>query len=132
MAVEGLSAFQRKLALIPVRVTDAVKASLEKSAGELVAMMQRLVPRDSGDLARSIGWTWGAPPKGSVAVASVSSGNSTLTIYAGSTKAFYARWQEFGTTKMRANPFFFPAYRAMKRTIRTRANKAARDAIKAL
>lgn len=84
-------------------------------------------------------------------------GDLVITIYAGDDKAFYARWVEFGTRPHGINavnapvmgrggrnfgthvdhpgaiatPFFFPAYRAMKKRIKNRmaraVNKSARD-----
>lgn len=139
MAVEGLTAFQRKMALIPQAIINEVQKELEKQATELVAMMKRLAPKESGALANSIGWTWGNAPKGSVTLGSVaaSEGSSLrITVYAGAAgkKAdggtFYARFQEFGTKNMPANPFFFPAYRSKRRKIRGALSRAVKRGIK--
>lgn len=84
-------------------------------------------------------------------------GDLVITIFAGNDEAFYARWVEFGTKSHGidavnapvmgragvnfgthvnhpgavATPFFFPAYRAMKKRIKGRMaraiNKSARD-----
>lgn len=35
-----------------------------------------------------------------------------------------ARWQEFGTAKMPANPYFFAAWRTKKRAVRVRIRRA--------
>lgn len=43
---------------------------------------------------------------------------------------FYARFLEFGTRMMQAQPFFFPTYRANKRNYRTRMSRAAKKALK--
>jgi HK97 gp10 family phage protein len=46
-------------------------------------------------------------------------------VRAGSSKAFYARYQEFGTRKMAANPFLFPqADAAAHAEFERRANRA--------
>lgn len=84
-------------------------------------------------------------------------GDLVITIFAGDDKAFYARWVEFGTkphtitaknapTLSRAgvnfgtsvshpgastaNAFFFPAYRAMRKRIRTRISRAINKSIR--
>lgn len=84
-------------------------------------------------------------------------GDLVITIFAGNDEAFYARWVEFGTrphtinarnapTMSRAgvnfgttvshpgastaNAFFFPAYRAMRKRIRTRISRAINKSIR--
>jgi HK97 gp10 family phage protein len=140
--VEGLGRLTRKLHLIPAKVIEAAEASLEASAEQLVQMMRRLAPKDSGDLAASIGWTWGDAPKGALVIGTFrgkgggarAKANLVITVYAGGKgpgfDAFYARFQEFGTVKMRANPFFFPAYRARKRAIRSKLTRDVKKAIR--
>lgn len=81
----------------------------------------------------------------------------TITIFAGDDEAFYARWVEFGTAphslakgadrsarmglgKLQggnlqhpgagARPFFYPAYRAIKKSAKARIRKATRSAAK--
>ena len=54
----------------------------------------------------------------------------TITIYAGDDKAFYARFVEFGTVKMKAIPFFFPAYRTNKKRAKSRVRRAHTKAAK--
>ena len=58
-------------------------------------------------------------------------GDLTLTIYAGSTTAFYARWQEFGTANMPASPYFYVSWRANRKQVRRGVRKAVRDAARA-
>lgn len=84
-------------------------------------------------------------------------GDLVITIFAGDDKAFYARWVEFGTkphsisvknapTMKRggvnfgtrvshpgastSNAFFYPAYRAMKKKIKTRISRAINKSVK--
>jgi HK97 gp10 family phage protein len=132
---------------------------MEAAAEKIVADMRSLAPSRSGALRKSIGWTWGEPPKGSAVVATLKanrggrrqrrpsragSGPMTLTIYAGNTTAFYARWIEFGTRShiaggqfsgathpgTSAQPFFFPALRANKRRFMAEVRKAIVVAIR--
>lgn len=43
---------------------------------------------------------------------------------------FYARFLEFGTRNMQAQPFFFTTYRANLRSFRARSGRAAKKAMK--
>lgn len=136
------SRLKRKLRAVPQKVLDAVKGQMEAYAAQIVAEMKMLVPVKTGALRDSIGWTWGDPPKGSLAVANVrgrSIGGVFITIYAGTRDkklgdqdAFYARWQEFGTQNMPANPFFFVVWRANRRRVRGGINRAVRKALKSI
>ena len=88
--VRGERALERKLTkTIPRAVRRRVAAAMEKSAAEIVALAVRFVPVKDGDLRKSIGWTWGAAPEGSVAIAqSPDFGGLRITIYAGNREAF--------------------------------------------
>ena len=134
--VEGLAALERRWSAIPARVRAEVVAAMEATAENVVRDMRRLAPKgDTGNLVRSISWTWGDAPRGSMVIGKSSAGRSygatTLTIYAGGGPAFYARFQEFGTKEMTANPFFFPAWRIWRRRVRARIAGAVRRAISA-
>jgi HK97 gp10 family phage protein len=152
----NLAKLDRKLKRLPEVAKVEIKAGMEAAADEIIAMMKSLVAVDSGDLRESIGWTWGKAPKGSLAVAAVKSslgGDLTLTIYAGSDEAYYARWVEFGTQPhslvrnasakrglrqnegrahqgTRAQPFFYVSWRANKRSAKRLVRKGVRDAAK--
>lgn len=133
--VEKLIARFRKM---PQAVQIAARAEMEKQATKIVSLMKSVAPvlkqpdarRRAGALKDSIGWTWGDAPKGSVSLGSVSGGSGlVITIYAGSSNgaddAFYARWIEFGTVKMQAQPFFYPSVRIGKRGFVAAINRAA-------
>lgn len=128
----GLAKLQQKLDRLPDIATEMIKAALEQSADEIVSLAKSLVPVDDGTLRESIGWTWGKAPRGSISLGSMAAaslgGDLTITVYAGSSEAFYARWIEFGTKKMSAQPYFFPSYRANKKHAKRRISKAVRDA----
>jgi len=104
----------KKLARIRKEAPSEVRGSLQKSGIELAAMQRRLVPVDEGDTKESIRVMQLALPKIGVLV------------IAGSAKAFYARWVEFGTQKTPAQPFFWPAYRALRKKIKKRTRKAVK------
>jgi len=153
--VTGVAALHRKLQSIPPKLTEALHDELEKFAIEVVATMKLLVPVDNGDLFDSIGYTFGDVPKGGIKIGTVGNKKSTgifVTIYV--TK-FYAPFVEFGTQPhsvarnasvargkrqdegalhpgAKAQPFFYPGYRANKSKLKPRlARRLARE-IKAL
>lgn len=139
--VEGLDRLKRKLTqTIPNAVIEVTAKAMEAGADEVVGMMKRLAPKDSGVLAETIGWTWGDPPKGAMVL-----GKSTptrdglvITIYAGDESTLVgeraqfqlARLQEFGTQNMNASPFFFPSWRALRKRVRGRVTRQMRKAIR--
>lgn len=148
----GREQLKRKLRALPKAATDELRKAMARSADEIVALARALVPVDQGDLRDSIGWVWGRKaPKGSLSLGTVESGvegsNLVITVYAGNDEAFYARWVEFGTAPhavgsgsdlsskkgkqygqmhpgAKASPFFFPAYRTLKKRIKNRHTRA--------
>lgn len=126
----GLARFEQRMQAIPLAVREAVKKSLEMSAKEIVALAKNLCPVDEGALRDSIGWTWGEAPEGTMVLASTKGAALRITIFAGNHEAFYARWVEFGTTLAAAHPFFFPAYRSLKKRSSDRTKRAIRKAVK--
>lgn len=156
--VLGLASLRKKVRQLPEAAKAEVMAAMEAGAAEVVALAKSLAPVDDGDLRESIGWTWGEPPKGAIVIAKSrplkNGGDMRITIYAGNDRAFYARWVEFGTAphsvakgadrsskrkragagKMhpgaRANPFFFPAYRATRKRLKSRVSRAITKAAK--
>lgn len=160
--MRGRERLRRQLEAMPKAARDTISAAMEKSAEEIVRLARSLVPVEQGDLKASIGWTWGAAPRGAITLGAVRRpvervGDLKITVYAGDEKAFYARFVEFGTaphsvakgggTKAgqraaragggkphpgaRAKPFFYPAYRAVKKTVKGRISRAANAAAKA-
>ena len=132
MTAANLRSINKRFAAVPDAVRSEVKVALAKSADELVAMMKRLVPVDEGDLRDSIGWTWGAAPKGTVKVGGVDAGGKDLavTVFAGGPGAYHAHLVEFGTVKSAAQPYFLPAWRALRTRIRRRIATAVSKGVK--
>jgi hypothetical protein len=155
-SIKGLKQLQRKIDRLPKVAKDLIRKAMEQSADEIVALARTLCPYDS--LRATIGWTWGRAPRGSIALGRVETtgGALTITIYAGDDEVFWARWVEFGTaphntakgggTKVgkiigslggglqhpgtEAKPFFFVAYRAMRRRSRGRIARAINKSAK--
>lgn len=149
--VLGLLGLRKKARRLPQIVRDEVQKSLEAAADGVVALARSLVPVEDGDLRDSIGWTWGDPPRGAIVLGQSrpmkSAGDMRLSIYAGDDRAFYARWVEFGTAPhstakgadrmskrrskggrmhpgAKAHPFFFPAWRAHRKRVKSRVSRA--------
>ncbi|MGE3245716.1 MAG: HK97-gp10 family putative phage morphogenesis protein [Beijerinckiaceae bacterium] len=117
MSVDGLKELNRKFARMPEEVRRDLAKELDRSAHDVAGLARGLAPRDEGDLVQSIG---------------VEPGKHDLArnVVAGDDDAYYARWVEHGSDKTRASPFFFPAYRALRRAIRARLGRAYAKAAK--
>lgn len=140
--VDGVKALEKRLTkTIPEAIRKAASDAMEKGAQEVVDMMKRRVPRDTGELANTIGWSWGDAPKGSMIIGEVQNrkyNTMRILIFAGSEKTRVgsrnqfqlARLLEFGTQEMGPKPFFFGSWRANKKRVRSRVTRAIREAIK--
>lgn len=130
----GLAKLERKLKRLPTVAKTQIRAAMAEAADDIVAMMKSLVPERTGALRDSIGWTWGQAPKGSIIVSTLKGagvgGDLTITIYAGNAEAYYARWVEFGTQKMKAQPYFYFSWRASRKDARKKVRAATRKAAK--
>lgn len=112
-----------------VPAVDAeLRTALAKAGDEFVNTASRLVPVDEGELRKSIEWK---PTKATQADGSRS---PAIVIQAGADQpgddAFYVRFVEFGTPETPKQPFFFPAYRLVRRKIRGMLSRAMTKAIK--
>jgi HK97 gp10 family phage protein len=101
-------AFRNATGLVSAKIDKAI----EKNAKEMVGTAKGLVHVDSGALEASIGMEritngWQVEATDEAAAPN-----------------------EFGTRKMEAQPFFFPAYRLNKKRFRRRVNRAVKTAIK--
>lgn len=127
--IKGLDALNKKLKRIPVDAKAEIQKALNEGADRIVILSRSLAPRDSGDLVSSIRKQ---PGRHELAVDVVAGGQQTMReVREGSGIYYdYAMAQEFGTENHPANPFFYPAWRALKKSIRARLSKAYRDAAK--
>ena len=134
MAILGLKSLQRKLKRLPELAREEIAKAMEQGANEIVALAKSLVAVDEGDLRNSIGWTWGDAPDGAMVIGTVrggrGAGNLRITIFAGNDEVFWGRWQEFGTQKMPAHPFFFVSYRALRKRSKSRITRAINKSAK--
>lgn len=147
--VTGTASLERKLRVLPDAAREMIAPAMEASAQDVVDLARSLVPTHRGVLRASIDWTWGDAPKGSIVLGRVRStgrgaGNMQITVFAGNEQAYYARWVEFGTKPhtnagshkgthnpgTAARPFFYPAYRAVKKKVKSRVSRAVTKSAK--
>lgn len=136
--MEGAARFARKLRRAPQLVGRYLPPAMEKSATEMVAMMQRFAPDHLKD---KIEWTWGDAPEGARVIGRVGKKTDDLRITVFVDSA-WAHWWEFGTAeryqkttgryagRIEAEPFFWVSYRLLKKRIQRRLKAAMRKAIK--
>jgi HK97 gp10 family phage protein len=126
--VEGLDRFKRRLSALPAAARQEMAGALDESADRLMNLQRALAPTDDGTLRASIR----KEPGDHELQVRVRAGGPTTTkpVRQGLTApaADYALIQEFGTEDHPAQPFFFPAFRALRRTIRNRLARAYRAA----
>ena len=122
-SIKGLRELERKLRAIPVATRKEVRSVLVKSAAEMVDLAQNLVAVDEGDTKASIRQH---PGKHDLAVV-VRAGGETTTVDGYD----HANAVEHGTSDMAEQPFFWPAYRAIKKKAKARATSAIRRAARA-
>lgn len=104
-----------------------LRKALSDSGEEMVAKASQLVPVDEGDLRKSIKWSWTRNTQAS------SQRSPAIVVEAGgesSDPAYYGRFVEFGTPDTPKQPFFFPAFRLLRKKIRSRLTRAVTKAIK--
>lgn len=152
VSISGAEELRKKMRRFPAVAEAQIRQALEQNADELVKLAKSIVPVDDGVLQASIGWTYGDPPKGSFALATVKApsgsraSNLLITVYAGNERAFYARWVEFGSRPhvnggrfagtqhpgTRATGFFFGSFRALRKRMKGRTQRAIRAAANAV
>jgi len=146
VAVQGLDQLKRKMKRIPIAAQEAAKKAVLESGQELAGLQRRLVAVDEGDTRDSIAVT---PPGGTTPPYSQPGGSRTAgplqtIVTAGNTKVRTAHLLEFGTAPhinggwaagtqhpgTAPQPFFFPAYRALRKRMKSRISRSITTSIK--
>lgn len=138
MKISGKKEFQARLKAIPDVARKDIRKALDRSAQEIENAVRSFAPVMSGDLKRSVGYTFGkfTPENSNVRGVGVSAKGGiddpdlTVSVHAGDAKAYYAAMVEFGTKKMDPQPYFLPAYRLNKKRAIRRINRAVRESAK--
>jgi HK97 gp10 family phage protein len=151
--------FAARLARIPPDIIAEAREGLRQSAEQITARMKANAPVDDGDLQMSITYRFGDQERikysqslgagkryGANFKTKTAGGSNplTVTISAGNTEVRYAHLVEFGTAAhiaggqfagakipaIPAQPFFYPIFRAYRRTAKNRVARHWRKAIK--
>jgi HK97 gp10 family phage protein len=122
----------RRLNAIPSAVKKAVQPALIKSGEELAAAMRSLAPEDTGALKKSITVTppGHATPAHSQPGGSRVAGENEVLVTAGNDRVRYAHLVEYGTAKAKAHPYFWPAFRLLRKRIQNRTKRAIGKAVR--
>ncbi len=117
--------FKRRLALVPASVRKNSDAANLDSAKEWVSTAKRLAPDDPE--------TTGADIKGSIRNFRTETGGQAVVAGGETTTrdgVDYALQQEFGNSLHPAHPFFWPAWRLLRKRFFSRRRRAVNKAIK--
>ena len=115
--IQGREKLLAKLRALPVSTRKHLRPAIEKGAQELVQMQKRMAPVDDGHLRDSVGYE-------------MDETGLRAVVSAGGKKAFYATFVEHGTKNKSAQPFFYPAWRALRKRIKARIRRATTMAAK--
>lgn len=121
--------FFHKLESVVPGMAVTLAVANEASASEMVSIAKNLASFEDGTLQQSIRMSRGLRPTSF----QVEAGGPTTTklVRAGHDAEYdYALGVEFGTQNMRARPFFWPAYRVMRKKFKGRAARAINQAVK--
>jgi HK97 gp10 family phage protein len=132
MASDQLTRLLKRLEAIPKAVRDATQPALAASGQELVDAMKALAEasRLTSDLIETITMTTAGnttPPYSQPGGSQVVPENAVM-ITVGNSQVRYPHLVEYGTTRSAAQPFFWPAYRLLKKRILNRIKRGAAKA----
>jgi hypothetical protein len=146
---------RRKLLALAPAIKAEIGVALRQGANQIAASARAFAPAGWSDLRASIKVADSSykPANSNVRGVSIGAvrfaGQPDLAVYvvAGDDKAWYARLFEHGLSRswvqggmfagtihpgLKAQPYFFPAYRAHKRSVRLAVNRATRKAARAV
>lgn len=113
-----LAAIRRDLLkTIPAQLQAEIGKTVDKAADEMATAAEALAPQATGELAGTIRVEAGADAL-------------SRSVVAGDENADHATWTEFGTANADAEPFFWPAFRLLRKRRDGQINRAVRKALK--
>lgn len=130
--VNGIPQMQAMFRRKARKVMLAAREAAVQGGDEVASSMRYLAPREQGELVASIRVEQAASVSTQVGERDfigvlVKAGDSTTVVTNKNGFQFQnAKIQEFGTQKMPANPFFFPAWRMNRARVRRRITSAIR------
>lgn len=128
----GFGRFQRKMKSLPVAVREAIGPAALLGAQEIADAVEALAPEDTGDLKNSVTVTGPgqATPPYSQPGGSHVVPEGAAAVSVGSSDVRYPHLIEHGTSKMAAQPYFWPAFRSMRKRATNRMKRAMSKAVK--
>lgn len=123
---------EKRFRALPGELQKNIADAVVKGADDVAGQARRFAPVDSGDLRDSITVTGpgGTTPPYSQPGGSQTMGPMQSMVTVGNTDVRYPHLVEYGTQEAKAQPFFWPAYRLLKkrvvRRIKTAVGKALR------
>ena len=128
----GIGRIKQRLAAIPKEVRTAMVPELVKSGNDLAVTARIVAPRDTGALQESITVTPGGSntPPYSTPGGRVSVPELAVAVTAGNKDVRYAHLVEYGTQEAQAQPYFWPAFRLLRKKNTARIKRAASTAVK--
>ncbi len=117
MPRDDLASLLKAFDAIPKAARKAIPEAIEKGADEIVARMKYLAPDDPATAGRDL--------KGSIRKTMTSDLSATI-----SADSDHALFQEYGTSHMNRNSFFWPSVTTLKKRVRRRIDRAIADAVK--
>jgi HK97 gp10 family phage protein len=128
----GIGRLRKRLAAIPVQVKAATQPALLKQGEAMATTMRALAPEDSGDLKDSITVTLAgqstpaySQPGGSLVVP-----ENAVAVTVGDADVRYPHLIEHGTTKMHAQPYFWPSVRLHRKKAQAAIKRAIGKAVR--
>lgn len=132
MASAQLERLRKRLDALAPGAARAVQPVLTRSGLEMKSRMVALAPEDTGALKDSIAVSGPgqmtpphSQPGGSMVVP-----DNAVAITVGGTDVRYPHLVEYGTSNTPAQPFFWPAYRLLKKRIRNRIKRSISKAVR--
>ena len=146
MAIQGLRQLNRKMRAIPPAAKTAARKAVVEGAHRIAGLQQNLAPYDDGELHDSIHVTepgQTTPPYSQPGGLRTANSEEAI-VTAGNSKVRTAHLVEFGTAQhpqggmftgtmhpgTAPQPFFWPAYRALKKPVRSKITREINKAIK--
>lgn len=128
----GIKSFQRKMRALPEAVSKAVGPAALLGAQEIADAVEHLAPERTGDLKNTVTVTGPgqATPPYSQPGGSHTVPEGAAAVSVGSSDVRYPHLLEFGTTKMAAQPYFWPAFRSNRKRAANRIKRAMAKAMK--
>jgi hypothetical protein len=124
--VDGLDYILKKIAAMPKNVQESVHQANIKNAEEFDSKLHTTVPKDTGDLDKTIKVIPGRTPLGSGVSVGEGQGESNV---AGKAKGIEFGHMD-GKTHVPARPFFYPVIRVLAKRWKGRVARAGNKAIK--